>query len=249
MDEEVHKGFFVRAKKFMRQSLRKKGYDIVRYEPRFHPLARQKKLLDSYGINLVLDVGAYIGEYGEQLRDIGYRGKIISFEPLSSAYTKLVKSASADKSWIAINCALGNFSGKAELNVAKNSVSSSMLDMLSAHLHSAPESAYIGKEQIEVRTLDSLFEEFYSKDQNVLLKIDTQGFERFVIEGAENSLRLISTIKLEMSLIPLYKEELVFHGLCQLLEQKGFQIVGIEPDFFYNEKGEMLQVDGIFHRF
>ncbi|HEU5260780.1 MAG TPA: FkbM family methyltransferase [Gemmatimonadales bacterium] len=196
----------------------------------------------------MLDVGANTGQYGKELRAIGYKGRIVSFEPLTSAYKELLKTANSDGSWIALRFALGDAEGKAVLNIAGNSMSSSILDMLPSHAKSAPESQYVGREQVEVRTLDSVFDTICSQEQSILLKIDTQGFEKHVLDGAERSLRFINTIQLEMSLIPLYQGELLFPELSQLLYQKGYRLASIEPVFADRETGQLLQIDGIFHR-
>jgi FkbM family methyltransferase len=234
----------------IRRVCRRIGFDVVRYKPTFHPGARRRALFESFKIDTVLDVGANTGQYGKYLRNvIGYKGRIISFEPLSSAYGELTKTANADGLWKAMNCALGNTNEKNEINIAANSLSSSILEMLPSHVKSAPESKYIGKEQIEVITLDSIFEDICSKEESILLKIDTQGYERFVIEGATNSLAFIDTIQLEMSLIPLYQDELLFNEMYQVLYQRGYRMVSIEPEFLDDRTGQVLQVDCIFHRF
>jgi FkbM family methyltransferase len=224
------------------------GYDIVGYQPRKHPLARRTKLLESYNINLVLDVGANIGQYGQELREIGYKGKIISFEPLSMAYKVLSDTTKSDDLWVAHNFALGDKEDSAMINVAGNSYSSSLLDILPSHLKSAPESKFIGKEEIQTKTLDSIFPSIHTKTDNVYLKIDTQGFEKNVLKGAGNSLHNIDTIQLEMSLTPLYKDELSFIDMYQLLYQKGYRLVAVEPGFTDEDTGQLLQIDGIFHR-
>lgn len=59
-----------------------------------------------------------------------------------------------------------------------------------------------------------------------------------VIEGTENSLRLIDAIQLEMSLIPLYKGEPLFDEMYKLLCRKGHCIVSIEPGFQLGNVGE-----------
>ena len=237
------------VKQKIHQILRKIGYDIVRYDARHHPLARRKHLMESYRINLVLDVGANVGDYGKQLRSIGYKGKIISFEPLSSAYKELIIKANSDASWEAMNYALGNTNCITEINIAGNLDSSSILEMLPSHLKSAPQSEYVGKEKIRVRTLDSVFETMCSQDQNIYLKMDTQGYEKHIVEGAEQALKYIDTIQLEMSLIPLYKNQSLFYEMYQLLSQKGYSLVSIEQGFSDKKTGQLLQIDGIFHRF
>jgi len=236
-------------KQCIKNALRNMGYDLIRYDPASHPYARRKKLLDVYGVNVVMDVGANAGQYAKSLRSIGYKGNIISFEPLSSAYDELKENADGDELWEAIHCAIGNGDGKIEINISGNSFSSSILKMLPAHEKSAPNSKYIGKEEVEIRKLDSVFGEVCRTDQSIYLKIDTQGFEKSVIEGAENVLSFIHTIQLEMSLTPLYEDELLFNEMYQLLYQKGYRMVAIEQGFADEKTGQLLQVDGIFHRF
>jgi FkbM family methyltransferase len=221
--------------------LRNRGLDVVRYG--------RKKLLRAYAVDVVLDVGANAGQFGRQLRSIGYQGRIVSFEPLSSAYKKLLKTARADGSWEAMNCALGNTEGTSCINIAGNSYSSSILEMLPSHLVSAPNSRYLSKEEIEVKTLDSLFDSLCSPHDSVLLKIDTQGFEKRVLDGAENSLKFIDTVQLEMSLVPLYQGEALFAELYHMLSARGYQLVAVEQGFADKVTGQLLQVDGTFHRF
>jgi FkbM family methyltransferase len=235
-------------KHFVRRSVRRFGYDLVRYAPQSHALARRALLLRTYGIETVLDVGANAGQYGRQLRDIGYRGSIISFEPLHDAYAELQNRASADAAWQAFNVGLGRQNGSAQINVAANSYSSSVLGMLPAHLEAAPQSAYRGREEIEVRTLDSMLPRLCPQPRRMWLKIDTQGFERYVLDGAEASLRRIDTVQLEMSLLPLYDGEASFLELYEHLLRRGYEMVSIEPGFVDTRSGRLLQVDGIFHR-
>ncbi|MBT9139076.1 MAG: hypothetical protein DDT31_01656 [Syntrophomonadaceae bacterium] len=233
-----------------RKVLWKMGYDISRFSPTSHPLARRRRLIQSYGINVILDVGANTGQFAQQMRnDIGFLGKIVSFEPLSFAFELLKINATRDPKWEVINCALGDSEEKREINIAANSYSSSLLNILPSHLKSAPESRCIGYELIEIKTLDSIIDNVCSTEDNIYLKIDTQGYESKVLKGAEASLNRIATIQLEMSLIPLYEDELLFNELYALLCEKGYSLVSIEPGFSDSKSGQLLQVDGIFHRY
>jgi FkbM family methyltransferase len=235
-------------KQGLQRWLRGMGYDVVRYTPSSHFLARRKRILDTTGTDVVLDVGANVGQYAQQLRAIGYTGRIISFEPLSSVYEELVRRSSSDDNWQAINCALGNQIYTTEINVSENSDSSSILNMLPYHMKAAPESRYIDREQIELKTLDSLFEGLFVRKHNIWLKIDTQGFEHKVIDGAKNSLAHIKILQVEMSLVPLYEHQILFAEMNKMIHDKGYKIISIEPSFSDDESGHMLQVDGIFYR-
>ncbi len=235
-------------KSHIKKSLRKIGYDITKYQFTTHSVARLGKLLDVYKINLVFDVGANVGQYGMQLRELGYKKRIISFEPLTSAYDKLIQHSNADNLWDTINIGLGNQDTTCDINIAGNSFSSSIRNMLDSHIQAAPHSKYLGKEKIQLRKLDSVINDFISNDDNIFLKMDTQGYEKNVLDGAEKTLAKINTIQLEMSLTPLYEGETLFPAMLKLLLDKNFSLVSIQQGFSDPKTGELLQIDCIFHR-
>ena len=201
-----------------------------------------------FNIDTLFDVGANVGQYGKHIRQLGYDQKIVSFEPLQSAFQILQKVSSKDDKWVINNYALGNIAGKSIINVSENSVSSSILNMMTQHLESAPNSKYVSQQEIEVRTLDSIFDTFFNSDSNVMLKIDTQGYEKKVIDGSESSLKNIKIIQLEMSLVSLYESEMLFIDMIKFLEIKGFILFSLEPGYADPVTSQLLQVDGIFVR-
>jgi FkbM family methyltransferase len=241
--------FRMKATHLLRQILWRFGYDICRFNQTSHPLARRKHFLENYNIDTVLDIGANSGQFASELRqDLGYSGRIISFEPLREAFKSLKAHASNDPRWETFNFAIGDVEEKREINIAGNSLSSSLLDILPSHLTAAPESKYVGKEAIEVRTLDSIFGQVCENAKHIYMKIDTQGFEGRVLKGAAMSLPRIDTIQIEMSLIPLYGTELLFDEMCVLMREKGYTLVAIENGFSAPNTAQLLQIDGIFRR-
>ncbi len=227
---------------------RKMGRDLVPYHPLHHPLARRAKLFQTYGIDIVFDIGANAGQFAQELRETGYAGRIVSFEPLSAAFRDLQRWAQADGRCIAVNAAVGERDGSVEINIAASSVSSSVLEMLPAHLRAAPESAFRDKELVRMVKLDSVFDNYCSISDRAFLKIDTQGFEKHVLDGAQCSLPKVQAVQFEMSLIPLYAGQALFADLFEYLTVRGFLMVALEPAFIDPASGEVLQVDGIFHR-
>lgn len=226
------------------------GYDLSRYSPASHALARRRQFLHSYNIDTIFDIGANSGQFAQQMRDdLGYTKRIVSFEPLSSAFELLRVKAGSDENWDTLNIALGDTEEKREINIAGNSYSSSLLNMLPAHLNSAPASKYIGREIIEVKKLDSIFSDLCNARNRVYMKIDTQGYERRVLSGAEKSLLNIDTVQMEMSLIPMYESDSLLVEMCEFMTSNGYSLVSIEPGFADIDSGQLLQVDGIFHRF
>jgi len=228
------------------------GYRFSKKRPT--PLAdhfiRRKKLLDTYKINTLLDVGANIGQYSKRMRNrVNYQGRIISFEPMLNEFTELSNLANSDPLWDVANYALGNECGKGEIKISGNSVSSSMLEMLPSVIDAcSEEAAYIGTEEITIKTLDSVFDQYCSSDDNIFLKIDTQGFERSVLEGSLESLPHISGLQLEMSLMPFYKGDIMYNEMLDYVNGLGFKLMSIEPALEDANTGRQLQFDGVFFR-
>jgi FkbM family methyltransferase len=205
-------------------------------------------LLASNRIDLVFDVGANAGQYATSLREGGYRGRIVSFEPLTSAFSQLQASAKGDPLREVVNIGLGDRDERATINIAGNSQSSSLLDMLPAHVQSAPVSAYVGKEEITVSRLDSVFSTYHRPGDRTFLKLDAQGYERKILEGASASMKDILGLQLEMSIEPLYRSEMLYLEMLGYLAEMGFTLASIEPGFGDPVSGRMLQMDGIFFR-
>lgn len=243
-------GIGARARAAVRKGLWNLGFEVQRYNPVTHPVLRKRRLFTSYGIDVVVDVGANSGQFAERLRreDV-HHGRIVSFEPLAAAFAVLEKKARADGAWAAVNEALGEAEGESEINVAGNSFSSSILDMLPRHADAAPHSTYVAKEKIRVSTLDAACERHLRGGENVFLKIDTQGYEMQVLRGGTRALDRIDTIQLEMSLVPLYDGAATFVDIYTWLVERGYVLVLLEPGFSDPHTGQLLQTDGVFHRF
>lgn len=205
--------------------------------------------LQKFEIDLVLDIGANIGQFASNIRHFGYTGRIVSFEPLSSAHTELLQFCAGDSGWDAYpRCALGDHVGEVEINIAGNSESSSILPMLESHRSAAPESAYLGKEIVPIKTLDAVAGQYLKKSRAPFLKIDTQGFEWQVLDGARDTLPHIKGILVELSLMPLYEGQHLWQEVTGRLEAAGFTLWAFKPVFSDQASGRTLQVDGVFYR-
>ena len=149
--------------------------DIVKYPN--SDFRRRKKLLNHFYINKVLDVGANTGQYAQLLRKHGFKGKIISFEPITKAYKNLMLNAQKDINWDAYNFALGNKEEERMIYISKNVFSSSLLSSTPELLTVAPHSNYVDKEKILVKKLENIYNDLVVASDIVFLKIDVQGFE------------------------------------------------------------------------
>ncbi len=231
---------------------RKLGIEAKPYNINTSELARFKKLLDSNGVDLILDVGANVGQYTRFLRSIGYAGKVVSFEAVSSTYEQLKAVSLNDPLWeIAPQAAIGDRNGEIVINIAGNSESSSILEMLDSHIEAAPESTYVGSETVELCRLDAIAQSYIQNATGaIFLKIDVQGLEKEVIQGASEILPLIKGIQLELSLVSLYKGEILYQEAIAMLQDLGYELHSFitSNSFVDHETGRLLQVDGVFFK-
>jgi len=225
------------------------GLEVRRYTVDTSERCRIKRLLEHHGIDLVLDVGANTGQYGMFLRELDYRGMIVSFEPLSSAHEQLIKRSRNDPDWIiAPRMAIGDNSGEITLHISGNSQSSSVLNMLDAHSNAAPDSAYIGDQRVPLHRLDDIAGSYVANSSAAYLKIDVQGYESQVLEGSEHILPMIKGIQLELSLVPLYENQVLYREMIDKLDGLGYVLHALFPVFSDVQSGRLLQMDGIFFR-
>lgn len=209
-------------------------------------LKRRLKIISNCNIDILFDIGANTGQYSKKMRNLGFNKKIVSFEPLKEVFEILKRNASDDNYWSVYNYALGNEDTSGIINVSGKSDCSSILNMLPDHIESASGLEYIAQQEITIKKLDSVFNSFASNSDKVMIKIDTQGFEKNVIDGALDSLNKIMIIQIEMSIVPMYENEMLYIEMIKYLEKKNFQLYSIENGHFNRKTGQLLQVDGIF---
>ncbi|QDT09423.1 FkbM family methyltransferase [Planctomycetes bacterium K23_9] len=205
-------------------------------------------LLNKYGIDVVFDVGANNGQYGRQMTSMGWRRPLVSFEPLSSAFRKLQSNARPFPNWQAVNVGLGATDGQADINIAGNSQSSSFREITSAHTDAAPTSKTIGTETVEIRKLDSIIDQYSKPDDRCFLKLDVQGFEKDVLEGALNSMDRVVGLQAEMALTPLYDGETLFPEMVEYLESLGYCMMCVGGVFADARTGQFVQLEGVFYK-
>ena len=204
--------------------------------------------LNQFEIDCVLDVGANVGQYGSELRTMDYHGRIESFEPMSDAFSKLSITSKIDAKWNVHNFALGNENTHADLNLSANGPSSSFLELSDNVKDTGVNLDYVGSETVSVRQLDSVFPDVVGSANNIFLKIDTQGFERSVIEGAEKSLEKIRAVQMEVALVAHYEGEALIEEMLGMMRERGFDPWWVYHGFRHHATFQMIQVDLFFVR-
>jgi FkbM family methyltransferase len=204
--------------------------------------------LQHHDINVIIDIGANIGQYGAEMRNLGFNGEIISFEPMKKAFDALKKISSNDSKWTVFNYSIGERDGQTSINIAKNSVSSSLLNPLPQLTLSAPEAKSIAVEIIGIHKLDTVFSTLNLEHKNIYMKIDTQGYEEMVLLGATDSLEYIRGIQIEMAFVPSYDGAITFDKMKNKLNVLGFELLALENGFYDKKTGKQLEVDGIFYK-
>ena len=203
--------------------------------------------LRNYNISTVLDVGANTGQFALQIHALLPEAKIYSFEPLKDCYAELKKNMRDVANFESFNVALGNSNGKSSIYRNDFSPSSSILPMQNLLKKSFPQTTHAELEEIEICRLDDMSPKLELKD-NILIKIDVQGFEDKVIMGGQNVIERAQVIIVETTFEPLYQGQVLFDGIYSMLTAKGFELRGCEEPLRNPEDTRIMQCDSIFVR-
>lgn len=182
------------------------------------------------------------------LREHGYQGWIVSFEPVESAFEELARNAAADGLWRAFRLALGSRRERRRIAVASVSQLSSFRRFSSDAAAELPgASEVIGDEEVEVQTLNHCWEEFLEDlpRRRVFLKLDTQGWDLEVLKGASAVLHRLVGLQLEAAVIPIYQQVPGFASTVEYVSGRGFDLTGVYP-VSRDSLFRLIEVDCVF---
>lgn len=226
-----------------RKLLSKVGVDVQNYfkSPSYTYLGLKDEPIDA-----VIDIGANAGQFAKRIIKVFPDASIYCFEPLPEPFEKL-DSWAAGKKVKTFNMALGNKKDKMEMNLhTDHSLSSSLLETTETTSELYPVTSNQQKIEIEVERLDDIAEttDLY-RFKNILVKMDVQGFENRVIEGARKFLPRSSAVILEVSLDNLYDQQADFRELTGMLYDLGFSYAGNLSQVF-GQDGHCIYLDAVF---
>lgn len=232
-------------KRQVRSALGVMGVEIGAYTGSFSQ--HRDHLIRAAGVATVWDVGANIGQYATTVRRGGYRGRVISIEPGSTAFHDLWMRTKHDSAWYALRTAVAESAGERVLHVTRNSQSSSLLPMLDRHVEAAPSSEVTGEETVTTSTLDELHHDL-GAPRPYFLKLDLQGCELSALRGATRFLRETVACEVELSLVQLYEGAPTWDEVTHHLRAAGFTLCDLERVFYDRVSQDLLQVNALFRR-
>ena len=221
--------------------------------PKLRRIGEQHKawVLHELEVNVVLDVGANLGQYARSLRQNGYTGRIVSFEPVPHTADKLEKRAARDPDWQVMRYALGDRDETARIHLGVGQGRLSSLLPATEFGRSWDPRIDAGRTaSVEVRRLDGLFDQAVAgvDDPRVFLKLDTQGFDLKAFAGAGDRTADLVGMQSEVSQVPLYE------GMPHLTDQlatyaaAGFGISGLFPVVVDRPTMQVIEFDAVMVR-
>ncbi len=212
---------------------------------------RLQELIHGKGITVVIDVGANEGQFARRLREMGYQGQIVSFEPNPALHATLQAQVDRDPLWQLVPVALGAIEGELELNVTASS------DYASLHALNPDASpgrvdamAITDRPRVRVDTLAgwaTRHPDLFGPQERLFIKTDTQGHDLEVLAGAGHLLLLASMVLVELAQLPLYHDvPLVSEGIGWL-RARGFALAALAPVGGIDPtSGAAVEFDGLF---
>lgn len=225
----------------IRRYLHKIGLDIHRYDKRSSKFDYIKEIQ----IKTVLDIGANVGQFASEIRNILPDAKILSFEPIKDCFDKLNIKMQNDDKFYSFNYALGEEEREVEINKNEYLPSSSILTMSKNHTDLFPHTQKTTKEKILIKKMDEIIE-LKDLEKEILIKIDAQGFEDKIIKGGINIIKNSKAMLVETSFIELYKNQPLFDDIYKQLTEIGFTYKGGIQEKTNKKTGEIISEDSLF---
>jgi FkbM family methyltransferase len=210
-------------------------------------LSEHRKWLQAANIGTVVDVGANAGQFSSAIRCFVPEAQIYAFEPLPDCYEALCRRLAKRGRFQGFCTAVGAENGDVTFWQSDFAKSSSVLPMAELHKEAFPWSK--GAKQLKVPQcrLDDCLDKMRLAE-NVLLKIDVQGYELQVLLGAQRLLQQVKYVLVETSFQTLYQGQAAFHQVYELMLGHGFVYAGNFDQLLSPLDGTILQADGLFVR-
>ncbi len=182
----------------------------------------------------LIDVGAHKGETIKYFTKFLNIESIYAFEPNKIIYQKLLNNISKiEKNVNCFNFALGDKDEIKALNILNESSSSTINNLNKSSKYYKKKNKIINlfstkqeiiKKNVEIKTLSSFMDNFILKDQ-VILKIDTEGYEYKVLKGlSKKHLERIDFIYIEHHYDQMIMKDYNFSNINDFLKNNNFNL-------------------------
>jgi FkbM family methyltransferase len=210
-----------------------------------------RRVLKRRRVNCVIDAGANIGQFAKRVRALGWRGRIVSFEPVPHLFEKLQQEATGDRRWRVVNVALGREDTQSEINVTPGAgVLSSLLPPSDFGLQHQERLSMTVPVTVTVRRLEGLLPEVLDgiKHPRVYLKMDTQGYDLEVFNGLGSGIDHVVAMQSEVAALALYEGMPDMIEALNVYRANGFDLSGLWPVTYERGTHRALEFDAMLVR-
>jgi FkbM family methyltransferase len=194
-------------------------------------------------LKCIVDVGANEGQWSSMLLDCVQPDRLIIVEPGPAAFAALRARFGQDPRIELHNLAIGAEENTVRLKLTRDTTGASLLQP-KEEMRDLIGSNWTVTSEAEVRmtTLDRLLA---NVPEISLLKIDVQGYEQAVLDGAVETLRRTRFLMVELNYMPQYEGGSWLGGLHETLtRQHGFFLANASKPLCLNGRASMC--DGLY---
>jgi FkbM family methyltransferase len=198
---------------------------------------------------VVVDVGAFIGNTIQKIVDVSPKATVFAFEP-QPQLAKLINERFRSNSQITVYpCGVGAAKGTLQMHISDQPETSSFLPVTEFGRKSAPFAESNNLITADIISLDEWYAALPAPLEIIdLIKIDTQGFERFVVEGGQQVLSRTRYLMVEAAFKPVYENQLPFDALIGLLRKIGYDLEAVAAGYWDRNNGQLIEVDILLKR-
>ncbi len=193
-----------------------------------------RRFFSYFGVDCVFDVGANRGQYARMLREnVGFTGHIISFEPIPELAEALKVQAQADDRWHVEQLALDHEAGPTTFHIMHEPQFSSLRRPSADQPGIFSDDNRVARSvTVERSTVAAELARFQPRlgFQRPFLKMDTQGNDSAVVQGAGDALAQFVGIQTELAIRRLYEHAAGFAEALADLDARGFELSAFVPN-------------------
>lgn len=234
-------------KKYIKNLLKLLGYKIEKIENSLNFTSEDilKKFFEKKSDFLIFDIGAHYGESAKKFRRLFDNARIYSFEPSPDSY-KILESLEIEN-FRTFNFGLSKNKSLENFSVNLKSATNSLL-LFSKDANKSWEIQSLNNLDTITCKFDTLDNFCYQEKINFIdfIKIDVQGSEYLVLEGAKKTLlnKKIKVLQIEVIMADTYQGQKSIGYYISILESYGYKFINFSDCVFRN--GILIQSDLFF---